>query len=228
MAIVIDRLSIGELADDTAGTTVAFNTSQTVASNGFIVLSVTWIVTAGQTLSTVSGGGLTWAIDKQGGIGGAGQSNAAIISAQAPAGLASGTTITATYSASTPGARAICGTSFTGVLSAAALDTTNGPTLNSGTAWATGSTTLLAGSVLVACSVDVTDLHTSTVTAPSVEAHDFGDGGFAETTCYQIGTTAGSYTVAGTWSSSATGLTNAAAYKAAPTAADTGLAWIVA
>lgn len=224
MSIALDQLSIGQLADDTSGSSIAFTTTQNVAANGFIVLTATWVNSAGPTLSSVAGGGLTWSIDKQG--FGSANADVGVISAQAPAGLSSGTTITATLSGSTLGGRSICGTSFTGVNSSSALDTTNGPTDNAGAAWTTGSMSILAGSVIVACSADFAALHTSTVTAPSIEAHDFGDGGFAQTTCYRIEASAGSYTVAGTWSTSEVGSTNAAAYKAAPAAADTGLAWI--
>ena len=106
MAIVIDQLSIGETAADSASSTVAFTTNQTVASNGFIVVTVTWINPSGQTLLSVGGGGLTWNIDKQGQTGGT-EAPTAIVSAQAPSGLASGTTITATFSASVAGARSI-------------------------------------------------------------------------------------------------------------------------
>lgn len=216
MAIAIDQANIGNAADNSSASTVAFNTTQAVPAGGFIVLAVCWYSST-ETLSSVSGGGLTWAIDKQAKGTGAGDVSAsvAIISAQAPSGLASGTTITATFSGSVPG-RGIGGMSFTGVLNASALDTTSGPSdFLSTSAWTTSSTAIAAGSVLVGACFAVFSDGTSTVTSPSIEAQDFtaGAGTFGFTMCYRIESSAASYTVAGTWSNNQGGVVNAAAYK---------------
>lgn len=219
MAIVIDQTNLGSLSDNTSSTTAAFTTGATVAAGGFIVVTVTgFINTVPKTLASISGGGLTWAIDIQGASTTSADAMCAVCSAQAPSGLASGTTITATFNNSA-GGRSICGSSFTGVLSASALDTTNGPVnLASGTAWATGSTTIAAGSLLMAISYGVNTNDTSTVTSPSIEAHDIpgAAGTFGSTTCYRIETAGGSFTVAGAWSGSEVGVICAAAYKVAP------------
>lgn len=211
MAITIDQANLGEFASDTAGTTAAFTTTQNVAVGGFIVLTAT--CNDSQSISSFSGGGLTWTIDKQG--TGLGTSRVAIASAQAPAGLASGTTLTATFSASTGGQRSICGTSFLGVVASAPVDVTDNVGFLSTTAWTTNSITVQNGSVIVVCAGNSTNLFTSTPTSPLIEAHDFGQGtGFCQTVCYRI-ESAGSYTSAGTWSSTSSGTVNAVAYLAA-------------
>lgn len=209
MAIALDA-SLGTATNIAASTTVALTTSSAVAAGGFIVLEVSWFDPV--TLNSVSGGSLTWAVDKQGSQF---SENSALVSAQAPAGLASSTAITATFSG-TARARGISGISFTGVASSSALDTTSGPTgvTPAATGWASASTAILAGSVLVAvCFAEVGA--TSTPTAGSTEAFDYTDSGNSHTMAYRIESSAGSYTVAGTWSSGAESVTNAAAYKAA-------------
>lgn len=212
MAITIDQASIGEFASDTAGTTAQITTTQNVASGGFIILACTCLDT--QSISSFSGGGLTWTIDKQG--TGLGSIRLAIASAQAPSGLASGTTLTANYSASTPGARSLCGTSFLGVVTSSPVDgTPDNKGFSSTTAWTSNGMTIQAGSAIVAAAGNSTNLLTSTPTNPLIEAHDFGNGGFSQTVGYQIQASAGTYTSAGTWSSAASGTVNAVAYKAA-------------
>lgn len=216
MTIVVDQANIGTFGDDTSATTIALTTTQNVASNGFIVLPVGW-GDATKTLSSVSGGSLTWTIDKQGNAGNGSNGCSAIVSAQAPSGLASGTVITATYSGATVG-RAIGGTSFTGVATSTPLDTSSGPTdFAATTAWTTASTTIAAGSVLVGVAHCTNTNDTSTITSPSVELQDFGGGAgtFGQTVGSRIEPAGGSVTVAGTWSGSEQGTTNAAAYKAA-------------
>jgi hypothetical protein len=219
-AIGIDQPSLGEFAQDTSGSSIALTTAASAASGSLIVLSLTWVSTS-ETLSSVSGGGLTWSIDKQAtNAGSAGFICSAIVSAQAPAGLASGTSITATLSGSALGGRSLGATSLTGIATSSPLDTTSGPTSNSGsgTAWASASTTIQAGSILLGLAVDFSSADTSTPTSPSVEAHDFGAGGtsFEQTVVYRIEPSAGPYTVAGAWSASVDNWSViCAAYKAA-------------
>lgn len=204
--------------------TIPFTTTSAVAAGGFIVLSVGWFDSA-VNLSSVAGGGLTWTVDKQGrAAGGPGSSNAALVSAQAPSGLATSTTITATFSGTTPTARMIGGSSFLGVATSAPVDTTNGPIgVNVAAAgWATGSTTIAAGSLLIATCYAETTNTTSTPTSPSIEALDWsiGGGGVTQTTAYRIEASAGSYTVAGTFAVNVQSDTNAVAYLEAAGAAE--------
>lgn len=218
MAIALDVANVGEFAQDSASTTIALTTGATVAAGGFIVLAACW-AQSGITMSSVAGGSLSWTIDTQGISPDSSQCSGAVISAQAPSGLASGTTITATLSSSSPGGRSITATSFTGVKTSAPAGVNSLVAGPAGVAaWASGSLAIAAGSLIACLSVDFSGQQTSTVTGPSVEAHDLGDaGGFAQTTCYRIESGAGSYTVAGTWSANVTGgIVVAVEYQAAP------------
>lgn len=222
MTIVIDQANIGEAGIDSSATTIPFTTSQTVAAGATISVQVTW-GNATVTLTSVTGGSLTWTIDKQS-VGGLGNQGCAFVRAPAPAGLVSGTVLTANYSAATVG-RGISGTSLLGVDAVSPLDTSSGPTdFNSTTAWTTASTAIAAGSILLGLAHCSSTNDTSTITSPSIEAHDFGGGAgtFGHTVGYRIETSGGSFTVAGTWSGSEIGTTIAVAYKAAVAAAAAG------
>lgn len=210
MAIAIDVANLGTAAP-ADGSTAAFNTSSAVASGGFIVLCVGgWNVTS---LSSVSGGGLTWTIDKQGHAADPANPLVAIVSAQAPSGLASGTTITATYSASAT-APSIGGMSFTGVATSSPVDGTPvGPTGVATAAWATASYSLTAGSVLIGTSWNE-ELAGSTPSA-GTEAWDLDLSGSGQVVNYRIEGSAGSYTVGGTWSGAQKNTTIGVAYLAA-------------
>lgn len=214
MAIAIDVPNLGTATGDPGSTTIAFTTGSAVASSGFIVLSVGWFATT--ALSSVSGGGLTWTIDNQGRGPGGNSTSCAVVSAQAPSGLASGTTITATFAASSV-ARMIGGTSFTGVKTTTPAEATDLQHVNpAATGWTTGSVALSAGSMLFAATYDETSNTTSTPTSPSVEALDFNyAGGTTMTSCYRIESSANSYTVAGTFAANATSTTIGVAYLAA-------------
>lgn len=219
MAITLDVLNLGEFALDTAATSVAVTTTSAAASGATVIVTGTNLLNFVLTGVADNGPNLTWAIDKQADDS---NGNVWIASAYAAGGLASGTTITGTFGGSCLGARSICATSFLGIDSTTAVDTTSGPSnFTTVAAWTTPSTAILAGSLLIACCVQMETLRTSLVTSPSLEAHDFGNGtGFAQTTCYRIESAAASYTVAGTWSAATgTGTCSAVAYKAA---ADTG------
>lgn len=214
MAITLDVLNVGETAIDTASTTVALTTVATVAAGATIILTGTNVLDFNLTSVTNSGTVLGWTIDKQGGSGG---SNAWIASAYATSGLASGTTITGTFAGSTAGGRSMCATSFKGIPLVSFIDTTSGPTSYAAAGWATASIAIAAGSLLICVVADFSTSHTNTVTGPSLEAHDVNAaGGFAATTCYRIESSAGSYTVAGTWSGAGSGNIDAVAYKADP------------
>lgn len=216
MGIAIDQANLGgEFASDTSGATAAFTTTVAAAANTLIVVAVSNLTSTAPQLASVSGGGLTWSVDKT--VAGGSASGTSIASAQAPSGLASGTTITATFTGTPAGARSIMGMSFTGIKTASAVGVTDGHSNALGTAWTTDSMTISPGSVIVAMAMNTTNLFTSTPTAPAVEASDFGSGGFSQTTVYLIdGGSGGATTVAGTWSTAANSETVAVEYLAAP------------
>ena len=97
MAITVDKLSLGTVimtgGNDGGAGLKNFVTNQTVAAGAFIVMG--WGCFGGEILLSVAGGGLTWSIDSH--TNGSNSKESAIVSAQAPSGLASGTTITATF-----------------------------------------------------------------------------------------------------------------------------------
>jgi hypothetical protein len=202
MAIVFDK-DLGEFhAAPGTGTSVSFTTSQTVASDGLVVLGVAWWH-SGRDVSSVtdnSGSPLTYVIDVQGHRVGPTNPSCAMVHALAPGGLPSGTVITATYSGATDG-RAIAGVSFTGHDTASPVDATGTiQSITSVAAWTTGSIAIEDGSVLVGISWLDGGSPTSTITAPSIEVADVQNLS-ALTMGYRIESSAGSYAVAGTWSS---------------------------
>ncbi len=171
---------------------------------------------ASRTLSSVAGGGLTWTVDFQ-----AKESNnehLAIASADAPAGLASGTVVTATFSGSVT-LGLMSGASFTGIASASPVDAATSATQAGVRPWtATVTRTNATDLVLGVSTIDANA--TSTATAPNTEIHDFGNSAYFSwmTSTYAITSATGATTVAGTWSanSGAIGnLTLAVAYKGA-------------
>lgn len=214
MAIAVENANAGTAVNDASATTIAVVTTATVAAGALIVASLGWWLASAATV-TVAGGSLTWATAVQG-KNASGEQQAGIAYALAPSGLASGATITATYSAAVNG-RQIGVSSFTGVDSGTPLGNTGA--INAGNlvaAWATASVAISAGSVLVGVS-HLDPNGTSTITAPSIEALDWTDGAnTAATMGYRIEASAASYTVAGAWSiSSSRNATVGAEFKAA-------------
>lgn len=211
MAIAIDQLTLGNGFDDTLDASWAFNTTATVASGGFIVVVIGWFGGT-PSLSSVSGGSLTWAVDVTG-FGGSLPSALAIASAQAPAGLASGTTLTITLTDVAVGKFATA-LSFTGVKTSSALDgIPPAQTENTTAGWATGSYSIQAGSVIVG-GVWQDNVSTNTPVAPSLEASEQNSPFNTLVAEYRIESSAGSYTVAGTLSGAAEWTAAAAAYLA--------------
>jgi hypothetical protein len=218
VAIAVDKASIGGIVQEPVNSTVAFTTNQTVASNGFIVLICTyWHNGTSATLSSVSGGGLSWTIDVDVvSANGGGNPRVAIISAQAPSGLASGTTITGTFSASLNGSMAgLAGSSFTGVKTSSPVDVTTARNDTTDQTWATASASIQAGSLLYGGAFNFSAQATSTPTQ-GTEATDFNNavGGSAASN-YRIESSAGSYTLGGSWTAGANSVSVSVAYLAA-------------
>jgi hypothetical protein len=218
--IAVENLTIGSnIVSDGGSATIAFTTTATVAAGSFIVVGLGWFTSV--TLSSVAGGGLTWTIDKQGGGGDAVDQNA-IVSAQAPSGLASSTTITATLSAGSSPARVIGGASFTGVKTSLPVDVTAGPTQVTATGWSTGSMTVAAGSLIVGVNFNGATSSGNTPTSPAAEMWDRTHAdGFECVAEYRIESSAGSYAVDGTYGASTKHSNIGVAYLAAADAGPT-------
>lgn len=222
MAITVDKANAGTNFNDSTSTTIAVNTSQTIAAGAFIVVCVAWFDPfEAATLSSVSGGSLSWSIDKQGASGVTFDPEEAIASAQAPSGLASGTTITATFSASISGNTSEIGvSSFLGVKTSAPVDGTPiGPVNNGGATdlWTTGNYTLSAGSLMVGAA-NCGDVFTNTMTA-GIELYESASSFTAMFACYRIESSAGSYALSGDMSAPGQCDAIAVAYLAAGDAA---------
>lgn len=224
MAIAFDQ-NLGAAQDatgTTSTTTIALTTSAAAVTGSRVFVVVNWFGV--RTLSSVSGGGLTWVVDKSQTNG---SDRVAIASADAPSGLASGTVITATLSGVATG-KAIGGASATGIVTGSSgyLDVTGGNNPAAGTAWTSGNiTTTNANDFIIAVAMADTSNNgmSSTPTSPSIEIHDqpFNAAGEGMTSAYRIETVTGTIAIAGAWNLSATvGTTVAiASYKAAAAAA---------
>jgi hypothetical protein len=203
---------LGGSANDAGAATIVLTTGATVAAGSRIVLGVAGGNGAGSTLSSVTGGGLTWTIDKSGAPA---FFNIYLVSAPAPVGLASGTAITANYSGITSG-RAILGLSLTG---APIVGTVPALTTGAVAAWATASASVSAGSALVAFAINQDNGSSgNTITAPSVEDGEVNAGAatYDAVLAHRLEATAGSVTVAGTWATAVSWGAIVAEYKDPP------------
>lgn len=214
MAIAIDQLTLGTSNPGGTPANIQLTTTGAVAVSGFIVLCIGWFSTDVDPTS-ISGGSLTWALDKRSGINGATMS---IASAQAPAGLASSTVITVglPVGAQVPTLGAM---SFTGVKTSSPVDGTPvGPTGASTAAWATASYATAAGSVIVANAWNPNTASGSVPDANSIESFDSRNAGDGTSAIgeYRIVSSAGSYAVGGTWGAAVDWGNIAVAYLAAP------------
>jgi hypothetical protein len=208
---------LGKAAADPSTTSIGFNTTSTVAAGGFIIVQVGGFTGSATVLSVAnSGTDLGWTINKQGRPASPSADLVAIASAQAPSGLASGTTITATYSAGVA-ARQIGGSSFTGVATSSPVDgTPTGPTGSVDVQpWSTASYTILAGSLIYATCYTESGNYTNTaVNGSQAILMPNAASPTAQVGMYRVESSAGSYTVSGSWSSIARAANIAVAYKA--------------
>jgi hypothetical protein len=211
-AIALDK-TLGQFAENASASTIKLTTSAAAASNTRVFVFVDWYSGSG-TLSSLSGGGLSWSVDVQA-KDGTGY-HTAIASASAAAGLASSTVLTATFSGSvTPGL--IAAASFTGIASTSPLDV-KATNLQGGVAAWTGSVTTTNANDLVIGWSGIDKLTTTTAASPNLKIFDFGNTYLGEAAAaeYQIDTTTGSKTVNGTWASASGATANStvlAAYK---------------
>jgi hypothetical protein len=193
---------------------MTLTTNGAAVTGARVFLFVSWTHST-RTLMSVSGGGLTWTVDRQQKAAG-NNARVAVASAPAPSGLASGVVLTATFPGPV-GHGLIAAASFTGIAAASPVDATASST-GSGTAWSTSVTTINSDDLVIGFST-IDANATSTAATPNTEIHDFGNTAYYgwATTVYRIETTSGAKVTNGTWSSSsgATGsVTIAVAYKA--------------
>lgn len=213
MAIVFDT-DLNSTAATAASTSLAHSTGATVAAGATIHLLVGWFHATG-TLTSVTGGSLTWTIDKQIKNGSVG---IALVSAYAAGGVASGTSLTANYSASSQN-RGVSGWSFTGIATSSPVDTSASAT-GSSTAWTGGTCTTTAADTVVVgvahgdAAIDLTSTPSATWTEVPPTAGDFNavGNGATFTAVYKIVSSAGANTPGGSFSGSVTFAGVSAAY----------------
>ncbi len=215
-----------------AGSSGTLTTTAVVPSGALIVLGVGWGQSPARTLSSVSGGSLSWTIDHQQPFSGAIEWGYAVVSAQAPAGLASGTVLTATMSGAELGLL-ICGSYTTGLATSSPVDVHDGAG-GSSDPWDTTATTTTVADTLVIGGCFRNGDNTNTASGGATELHDFiyATEQWAQCSEYKILSATASTSLTGTWTV-APGVPDWSsafvAYKmATPSGPDTGLAWIKA
>lgn len=199
-------------AGATPAATWSLTTTATVPAGGHVIVAVGWFHATATV--TLSGGGLTWTQDV---VFGTGSRNVAIFSSPAPAGLPSGTVITATatIASNTCGIAAMYAT---GVATSSWKDVSGTGSAASGAAWSASLTTTFADTLIVAFGwVDFVLTTSSTVT--DTEWSDFQNTVDTNTFSgvYRIVSSTGTYTPGGSWAASGANpsVTAAVAYKAA-------------
>jgi hypothetical protein len=178
--------------------TLALTTSAPAAAGTWIFGVV---ASFGGTVSSVadnSGSPLTWTVVSPQASNGV---NCALVKAWAPAGLASGTTVTVTFSAATI-ERRFGLSSFTGGAAGSVTEDADAST-GSTTAWS-GTTTAATADALVVSAIGMNTNTSTVVDANSVEDLDFQIVGNSTAALYhRIVTGTGAATVGGTWAGAA-------------------------
>jgi len=215
MAIALDA----NLGNATNSDTLTTTSAATSASR--VILFAWWYVASG-TCTGATGGGLTWVVDKQFKDTLDGGNHLAILSADAPSGLASSTVITPSFSVAADFGPGLAAASFTGLATGAAgyIDVTSTGKEDFEEVWTTNNlVTTNADDLLVALSFGSGGV-SNTATAPAIEIHDFaGEGAEMVASVYRIVAATSTYTPGGTWSGTVGLQVNiGAAYKAAAAA----------
>ncbi len=205
---------LGTHVENAGSTTMKMTTSAAAASNTRVFAFVTWS-NATRTLSSVTGGGLTWSVDEQ--ATDTANFHVAIASASAPSGLPSGTAITATFSGSVNHGD-MAAASFLGIAATNPVDAVASKAQAGATGWTVGLTTSNPNDLVLGWST-IDAVTTSNPIAPNSTIDSFNQLNFysSVTNEYQIDIATGQKTVSGTWASSSgstADATIAVAYKA--------------
>lgn len=193
---------LGEIHTTGSGTTRNLTTTAVVPSGAKVIVVVHFYCTG--VLNSISGGSLTWTIDKQQVHATDTHYRVAIASAEAPSGLASSTVLTAT-TAATYDLISVQAFYITGAATASAVDITAGVGTNGGASVSTNITTTNANDLIVQGFL-VAFISTSDITpvASMTEIYDTNQtDGIKCETAYRIVTSTGTYAMGGSW---ATGL----------------------
>lgn len=211
MALAFDA-NLGTVTD-----TATLTTSAAAASASRVFMFVWWFGT--QTATGASGGSLTWVVDHQFRGSNGGDQNIAVISADAPSGLASSTVLTPSFSATPSFGPGIAAASFTGAETGASgyVDVTSTGKDDFEEAWTTNNlVTTNADDLLLALSLG-DGSSGNTAATDYTEIHDWiAEGSQRCATVYRIVAATSTYTPGGTWAGTVNFQTNiGVAYKAA-------------
>ena len=211
MAIVFDG-SIATPVTDTASIV-----TNAVAAAGRVWMGVGWNDPTA-TLTGATGGSLTWVVDHQD-VWAAIDSNIGFLSADAPSGLASGVTLTPSFSDAVDFGPGICAFSFTGVETGASgyLDGTPPADKEDFSAsWTTNNiVTTNADDVIFGLSTSDATSHTPIANYPEVVGDFLYEGSNRMVVVYRIVSSASTYNPGGTWGSLSFQHNIGIAYKAA-------------
>lgn len=210
-----------------ASVTHTHATTATAPSGALIIVVAGWGSGTDRT-ATVTGGGLTWTTDQSNVSAGGYKLRIGVFSAPAPAGLASGTTLTLTTSGADDGAN-IAACYVTGVdVGGTRKDASTGSAAVTASWDTTAATTTNADDLIIGGSFGDGN-RTSTATV-GTELFDFQNAtnAWSMTVTYQIVASTGSKSLTGTWSASVDQVAGFVAYKSAVAAGDATVTAVVA
>jgi hypothetical protein len=196
MAIAFDA-NLGTTTDAATHTTTA------AAASGSRVFFFVWWFGDGQTITGASGGGLTWVVDHQAEYTASGDQHIAILSADAPSGLASSTVLDPTFSAGPDFGPGLAAASFTGLATGASgyIDATSTPKEDFEEAWTTNNlVTTMADTLLIAMSLGVdATAHAAATDYTELNTDWIAEGAQRVVAIYRIVSSASTYNPGGTW-----------------------------
>ncbi|MBV8945592.1 MAG: choice-of-anchor D domain-containing protein [Solirubrobacterales bacterium] len=195
--------NLGTHIENAGSTTMKMTTTAAASTGARVFAFVSWASTTPRTLSSLSGGGLTWTVDGQ--VKGPYNYSIGIASANAPNGLPSATTLTATFSGSVNHGN-MAAASFLGVATSTPVDVVATNSQNGVDNWTASITTVNPNDLILGASIRDA-LVANTATAPNVLIQTFQNPNFYSslTSEYQIVTSPGPETVAGTWAGNTAG-----------------------
>jgi hypothetical protein len=201
-AIALDaNLTSTPASSNPTATSLSTNTTAAAASGSKIIAVVSWYHAT--ATASLSGGSLTWHQDITTNMTVDTSMRVAIFSADAPSGLSSGTTLTATFSAGSDG-KALAAMSFTGVATGISYDGTSTNPATTAPAWDSGAISTANANDLIVGFGAQQGIGNSTATPNTnyTEAHDWTDAGANEgwESVYRIVSSTASYTAGGTFS----------------------------
>jgi len=220
----ISRAIVFEGSIATPVTDTASITTNAVAPVGRIHVVAVWNDPTA-TLTGASGGGLTWVADHQD-VWAAIDDNIGFLSADAPAGLGSGVTITPTFSDSVDFGPGLCAFAFSGLEGGASgyLDGTPPADVEDfNEAWFTNDiVTTNPDCVLLACSSSDAASHAPIANYPEVVGDFLSEGANRMVVVYRIVSAAATYNPGGDWGTLSFQHNTGLAYKEAAEQAEAG------